>query len=70
MKNYIKLIRPKDWAKNLFLFIPVFFAGQFFNTAALLQLFGGFACFCIVFLFYMFLKNNVDYFKYTDTDVY
>ncbi len=48
MKNYIKLIRPKDWAKNLFLFIPVFFAGQFFNTAVLLQLFGGFVCFSLV----------------------
>lgn len=27
---YIKLLRPKDWAKNLFLFIPLFFAGQLF----------------------------------------
>jgi decaprenyl-phosphate phosphoribosyltransferase len=48
MKNYIKLIRPKDWAKNLFLFIPVFFAGQFFNTSVLLQLFGGFVCFSLI----------------------
>lgn len=48
MKNYIKLIRPKDWAKNLFLFIPVFFAGQFFNTAVLLQLFRGFVCFSLI----------------------
>jgi decaprenyl-phosphate phosphoribosyltransferase len=48
MKNYIKLIRPKDWAKNLFLFIPVFFAGQFFNTTVLLQLFSGFVCFSLV----------------------
>lgn len=28
---YIQLIRPKDWAKNLFLFIPLFFSGNFFN---------------------------------------
>jgi decaprenyl-phosphate phosphoribosyltransferase len=48
MKNYIKLIRPKDWAKNLFLFIPVFFAGQFFNTTVLLQLFCGFVCFSLL----------------------
>ena len=48
MKNYIKLIRPKDWAKNLFLFVPVFFAGEFFNTEILLQLLGGFACFSLV----------------------
>ena len=26
--SYIKLIRPKDWAKNLFLFIPLFFSGE------------------------------------------
>jgi decaprenyl-phosphate phosphoribosyltransferase len=29
--NYIKLLRPKDWAKNLFMFIPSFFAGHLFN---------------------------------------
>src|SRR5215203_4597019 len=28
---YIKLLRPKDWAKNLFLFIPLFFSGELFN---------------------------------------
>ena len=31
MRDYIKLLRPKDWAKNLFLFIPSFFAGKLFN---------------------------------------
>src|ERR1700753_448636 len=29
---YFILLRPKDWAKNLFLFIPLFFAGQLFHT--------------------------------------
>lgn len=48
MKDYIKLIRPKDWVKNLFLFIPVFFAGQFFNFEILLNLFAGFICFSLV----------------------
>jgi decaprenyl-phosphate phosphoribosyltransferase len=48
MKNYIKLIRPKDWAKNLFLFVPLFFAGLFFNPEILLQLLGGFVCFSLV----------------------
>ena len=48
MKNYIKLIRPKDWAKNLFLFIPLFFAGQFFHSQMLLQLLEGFICFSLV----------------------
>ncbi len=48
MNNYIKLIRPKDWAKNLFLFVPLFFAGQFFNLQILLQLGGGLICFSLV----------------------
>lgn len=48
MKSYIDLIRPKDWAKNLFLFIPVFFAGRFFETQTLLELLGGFLCFSLV----------------------
>jgi len=29
--EYLKLLRPKDWAKNLFLLIPVFFSGELFN---------------------------------------
>ena len=48
MNAYIKLIRPKDWAKNLFLFIPVFFAEKIFNTEILLYVFAGFICFSLV----------------------
>jgi decaprenyl-phosphate phosphoribosyltransferase len=48
MKAYIQLIRPKDWAKNLFLFLPVFFAGLIFNVEVLFQLFKGFICFSLV----------------------
>jgi decaprenyl-phosphate phosphoribosyltransferase len=46
MKHYIKLLHPKDWAKNLFLFIPSFFAGHFFVPQKLELLFIGFAAFC------------------------
>jgi decaprenyl-phosphate phosphoribosyltransferase len=28
---YLRLLRPKDWAKNLFLFLPLFFAGDLFQ---------------------------------------
>ena len=48
MSAYIQLIRPKDWVKNLFLFIPVFFAGQIFNMETAINLLGGFICFSLV----------------------
>ncbi len=45
MKQYIKLLRPKDWAKNLFLFIPSFFAGSIFSVRELGLLLEGFVAF-------------------------
>src|SRR5829696_5130060 len=45
---YIKLLRPKDWAKNLFLFIPLFFSGNFFNWDLYPRLLMGFFAFCCV----------------------
>lgn len=46
MKYYIKLLRPKDWAKNLFLFVPSFFAGSFFVPSKIGLLIEGFFAFC------------------------
>lgn len=46
MKYYIKLLRPKDWAKNLFIFIPAFFAGHIFIAQKIEILLAGFAAFC------------------------
>jgi decaprenyl-phosphate phosphoribosyltransferase len=46
MKYYIKLLRPKDWAKNLFLIVPSFFAGQFFVPSRIPQILLGFVAFC------------------------
>ena len=43
--DIIKLLRPKDWAKNAFLFLPVFFAGDLFNTYKLQLLLLGFVAF-------------------------
>lgn len=48
MKAFIQLIRPKDWAKNMFLLIPVFFAGEIFNYATTLKIIGGIMCFSLV----------------------
>ena len=45
MKHYIKLLRPKHWAKNLFLFVPLFFAGKFFELDKIGLLTGGFFAF-------------------------
>lgn len=45
---YIKLLRPKDWAKNFFLFIPLFFAGELFNVSKILLVAVGVFCFCCV----------------------
>jgi decaprenyl-phosphate phosphoribosyltransferase len=47
MPPYIKLLRPKDWAKNLFLFLPVFFGGKLFEMPAA-HLFAAFFSFCFV----------------------
>lgn len=45
---YFKLLRPKDWAKNLFLFIPLFFSGSLFNWNVYPDLLLGFVCFCLI----------------------
>ena len=45
MKQYITLLRPKHWAKNLFLFLPLFFAGKFFELDKIQLLIGGFFAF-------------------------
>lgn len=46
--NYIKLLRPKDWAKNFFLFIPIFFAGKITEFDKIVDISLGFICFCCI----------------------
>jgi 4-hydroxybenzoate polyprenyltransferase len=46
--SYLKLLRPKDWAKNLFLFIPLFFAGEITDWTKISAVFLGFLAFCCV----------------------
>ncbi|HEV2353223.1 MAG TPA: decaprenyl-phosphate phosphoribosyltransferase [Puia sp.] len=46
--EYLKLLRPKDWAKNLFLFLPLFFGRRFNEVDALLRVALGFVAFCFV----------------------
>jgi 4-hydroxybenzoate polyprenyltransferase len=45
MNHYITLLRPKHWAKNLFLFVPTFFAGKFFEVDKIELVAGGFLAF-------------------------
>ena len=43
--DHIKLLRPKDWAKNLFIFIPSFFAEKFFDLHNIYRLLLAFVAF-------------------------
>ncbi|MBV8251105.1 MAG: decaprenyl-phosphate phosphoribosyltransferase [Chitinophaga sp.] len=45
--KYLKLLRPKHWAKNAFLFIPLFFAGQLFNLEKITELLIAFIAFSL-----------------------
>jgi 4-hydroxybenzoate polyprenyltransferase len=45
---YLRLLRPKDWAKNLFLFLPLFFGREFTNVYKLGNLALGFIAFCCI----------------------
>lgn len=46
--TYLKLLRPKDWAKNLFLFVPLFFAGEIFHFDKVWSVAWGFLAFCCI----------------------
>jgi decaprenyl-phosphate phosphoribosyltransferase len=46
--KYLKLIRVKQWAKNAFLFIPIFFAAEIFDLDKQVLLLAGFFCFSFV----------------------
>lgn len=48
VKAILQLIRPKDWAKNSFLFLPLFFAGELFQVDKIISLVWGFISFSCV----------------------
>ncbi len=37
LKSLIQLLRPEQWAKNFFVFLPLFFSGKLLNISLLLQ---------------------------------
>ena len=48
MKHFINLMRVQQYIKNLFIFMPLFFAGQFTNIKLLLNAFIAFVAFSFV----------------------
>ena len=48
MKQYLKLIRPFHWVKNLLIFVPLFFGGQLFDRNKLFLLVLGFITFSFI----------------------
>ena len=48
MKAVIRLMRVSQWVKNLFLFVPTFFAGRIFHVEEMLKLLAGVLAFSFV----------------------
>ncbi len=48
MKNYIKLMRPKHYLKNILIFFPLIFSGLLFQKDKFLSCFIGFVVFSLV----------------------
>ncbi len=46
--NYIKLMRPKHYIKNILIFVPLIFSGKFLNTNNFLQTLYGFIVFSLI----------------------
>ncbi|WP_020531112.1 decaprenyl-phosphate phosphoribosyltransferase [Flexithrix dorotheae] len=44
----INLLRPKQWVKNSFLFIPLFFAGEILELSKIITTLIGFLCFSLI----------------------
>ncbi len=59
MKNIFLLLRPQQWMKNGFVFLPLFFSGNLCNTSMLLQAF-------VAFLAYSLAASSV----YCFNDIY
>jgi 4-hydroxybenzoate polyprenyltransferase len=47
LRGVVRLIRPKQWVKNVFVLAPLLFSGQIANVAAVGNGFVALACFCL-----------------------
>ena len=52
IKDILRLIRPKQWIKNMFVFIPMFFAGELFDLYSL------YLC-AVTFLAYSLMASSI-----------
>ena len=48
MKSFLQLIRPQQWAKNFFIFLPLFFHGTLFDYKLLINAFIAFVSFSFI----------------------
>jgi decaprenyl-phosphate phosphoribosyltransferase len=48
MTHFLKLLRIPHWVKNLFMLLPLFFAGKLFERELVMQALAGFFCFSAV----------------------
>jgi len=48
MRDFIVLIRPRQWVKNGFVLAPLLFSGKAGNPGAVADAIGAFACFCML----------------------
>ncbi len=48
MRYYLAAMRPKQWIKNLFVFVGIIFSGNLLDASMLLKVTGSFAVFCLI----------------------
>lgn len=60
MKKYLKLLRVEQWVKNLFVFLPLFFAGKLLDSALLLQSLLAFIIFSLAASFIYIINDYTD----------
>ncbi|HNM26077.1 MAG TPA: decaprenyl-phosphate phosphoribosyltransferase [Saprospiraceae bacterium] len=60
IRHILRLIRLEHWVKNLFLFIPAFFAGRLLEPALLFRTVSGFLAFCLTASAVYVLNDLVD----------
>ena len=48
MREWVRLLRPKQWAKNSFVIAPLLFSGLFLQPASILRALAAFVLFCLL----------------------